>query len=73
MFKGLNFSVNKSVGANFDLIIGEFGGGGQETLPSAKIETVFVEMFRRDEPYFMGATMGNETPELPITFISLSG
>lgn len=73
MFKGLNFSIDKMVGANFGLVIGEFGGGGQKTLPSAKINTVFIEMFRRDEPYFMGATMGDETQELPITFVSLNG
>lgn len=73
MFKGLNFSINKIVGSIFDLAIGGFGGGGQETLSSSKIETVFIEMFRKDDPIFMGATAGKDTPELPITFISLKG
>lgn len=74
MFKALNFSIDNKTGSQFGLIIGDFGGsGGSETLPSSRIGTVFVEMFRRDEPYFIGATMGNETPELSITFVSING
>lgn len=73
MFKALNFSINKVAGTTFNLIIANFGGNGNETQASAKIEPFFTEMYRRDEPYFLGATMGNDTMELPITFVSTDG
>lgn len=73
MFQGLNFSIDKVAGSTFNLVLANFGSSGSEIISSSKTEPVFVGMFRRDEPYFMGATMGNDTIELPLTFVSTDG
>ena len=72
-FKALQFQINNLAGQTFGLVIGNFGGGGNETLSSSKTDVMFTEMIRRDAPLFMGATMGKDTIEIPVTFVSLCG
>ena len=72
-FKALDFIINNLSGDTFGLKIGNFGSSGSETISSSVIETKFVEMYGRDAPHYMGATMGSDTITIPITFVSLQG